>query len=475
MTLLRARFLGALLALLAVSSTATAVGSDGPQRGLIVRRPFNPRSPKRLPTSWRIAGASYVNKAEYADLKGGVMEMLKRYPPDKYFFVGLGRDPAPVIAFLQNLGDKQLAVNLPGTSNIQWDGNVPPADVARHIEAAIPERVLQGKRDLVLLDVTSTGKTPAIFGPYLERYLESRGLDKRVLKVAFSWNDVKAPGAKYARRLSDWINTTSWSDFSNYFGGKYEGSWDPENGGPGIGEHQRHEMGPGVEPPTVTNPSYAKFRKALLARMQKDEELDGFLAKGEGMTAKVDPFVDLTALRNAREAELKTPPARLAQRARALVAKLGRMEPRELPRRQVSSYYDGVKLPSLSENGKQLADWLSSALEGRTNAVQRNQVTLFFVGETLETALHNGKIDRGDYQRLLGQALAATTMDDAMLGLIRVRYKESSAMRAELRAGVEVFMRAERYSYGRITKREQSMTNNYKFLMAKLAPRVALE
>jgi hypothetical protein len=238
-----------------------------------------------LPESFKIAGQTYASPSEYNDLRNGCMELLRRYPPDQYYFVGLGRDPAPVIAFLQNLGEKDLAVNLPGTSNIAWQGRVAAEDVARHIEAAIPEKVLAGDRTIVLLDVTSSGKTPAVFGPFFDRYMESRGRTDPSVRLAFSWKDVRR--GQWAKELTDWIDTTAWADFRRYYTGKYEGNWQPGRegmlAGMGIAEHQKHMMGPGVEPPTVTNPNYAAFRAAVRARMEQDRELDTFLAKLSGV------------------------------------------------------------------------------------------------------------------------------------------------------------------------------------------------
>jgi hypothetical protein len=256
----------------------SAVSATALRREAPVRRVFDPRARATLPPSVTIAGNTYLSLQEYRDLRNGCMELLRRYPPDDYFFVGLGRDPAPVIAFLQNLGEKDLAVNLPGTSSIQWHQNraVEDIDVARHIEAAIPEKILGGDRKLVILDVTSSGKTPAIFGPYLDRYLAKRGNPNKSIRLAFSW--VNVLDRAHGPELTDLIDTHEFRDFENYYGGKYEGDWTPEGGGTGIAEHQRHEMGRGIRPPTETNPNYDEFRKFLAERMARDRELDAFIA-----------------------------------------------------------------------------------------------------------------------------------------------------------------------------------------------------
>jgi hypothetical protein len=247
----------------------------------VVKRVFD--SAKRnvqLPEFFNIAGHSYLSATEYQDLRGGCLALLKRFPPHKFFFVGMGRDPAPVIAFLQNLGERELAANLPGTSNIGWKDNVHVADVARHVEAAIPQKILDGKRQLVLVDVTSSGKTPAIFKPFMDRYLQERGNPLPTVPLGMSWINLTRNDYGRAGQV-EWFDVTPWPDFQGYYGcrGKYEGNWTEANGGYGIAEHQRHEMGPNVQPPTKTNPNYTAFRDALRQHMARDAELDQALSQ----------------------------------------------------------------------------------------------------------------------------------------------------------------------------------------------------
>jgi hypothetical protein len=255
---------------------SAAEGGAGARR--VARRVVKPQKKAVLPESWRIGSFTYVSQDEYRDLRDGTMELLRRYPPDTHFFVGLGRDPAPIIAFLQNLGEKDLAVNLPGTSSTGWDRVVPDADAARYIEAAIPPAILTGKRTIVLVDVTSTGKTPAAFGPYLDRYLAARGNPKKSVRLAFSLMDVM--NREHGPDLTDWIDIHPWPDIANYFkpGRKYEGDWSARYGGDGIAEHEWHQMARDKKPPRARNPNYTTFRKAVLARMQQDSALDAFLA-----------------------------------------------------------------------------------------------------------------------------------------------------------------------------------------------------
>ena len=429
----------------------------------VVKRVFNAKDKKKLPTSWRITGDTYVSRSEYRDLASGVMELLRRYPPNKYFFVGLGRDPAPVIAFLQNLGEKNVAVNLPGTSNIQWaSAGITDADVARHIEAAIPKNILAGERRIVILDVTSSGKTPAVFGPYLDKYLQKRGNKIKPVRLAFSWTNVKQ--GHYGKALSDWIDTTKWADFANYYGGKYEGHWTPQSGGAGIAEHQRHSMTPGAIPPTQTSPNYAEFRGAVLARMKQDPVLDRFL---------VTHVRDALAPSQHRLPAVSTILAEARAYPATMTTDLARLV-RSLPRREQTS----ERGPYLSPNGKALDTWLQQSLSEMQQVGllvpslaknTNNRVTTAFI-EKLEAAARSNKIGNSEYRRLIGRALSATTMDRPMLTYLNKVYRASDRLRAALEESAAFL-----YNYNRQQRPGTENTDqNYRLLIAKVDPKRAL-
>jgi hypothetical protein len=313
-----------------LSTPATATRPRKPAGRGVVKRVFDPaKSGRRLPVHYTIANKQYLTDKEYRDLRDGCMALLKQYHPDKCFFVGMGRDPAPVIAFLQNLGEKDLAVNLPGTSNIGWRNNVQPADIARHVEAAIPAKILDGSRQLVLVDVTSSGKTPAHFCPHMERYLHDRGNPVPVIPLGMWHQDLRLSNRYVQGKRVEWFNVTQWTDFQNYNGcrGKYEGTWNPTSGGHGIAEHQHHKMGPNVQPPTQTNPNYKAFRKALLERMEQDPKLDAFVQElgarpaAQPAAAKKAPAKRVVKKAPAKRVVKKAPAKRVVKKAPTKVKK----------------------------------------------------------------------------------------------------------------------------------------------------------
>jgi len=119
-------------------------------------------------------------------------------------------------------------VNLPGTSNIDLAG---PACTARRRASrrgGIPESVLQGKRDLVILDVTLQRQDPGgLSARNLERYLADRKINKRVVRLAFSLEQREGPQPNLCATPHRLDRHERVGDSPKYYGDKYEGDWDP--------------------------------------------------------------------------------------------------------------------------------------------------------------------------------------------------------------------------------------------------------
>src|SRR5689334_23322349 len=110
--------IGLLSLCLALGAGTAARGNEAGSRRLI-RSPFQRgKVLPVLPDSHlvTIANNPHVTKAQYEDLSNGVQALLKRYHPDKHYFIGTGRDPAPIIAALEDLGGRALAMNFPASN-----------------------------------------------------------------------------------------------------------------------------------------------------------------------------------------------------------------------------------------------------------------------------------------------------------------------------------------------------------------------
>ena len=210
-----------------------------------------------------------VSKDNYENIKGYVKEIMTQWPPDKYYYVGVGRSASPIIAMLKNLGP-DLAANFPSSDMSQEGGPLfekYPENYRAHIEALIPATVRTGNRKLLLIDYSS-GKSPKGLKGVFDAYRAAGGAMPEIDLVGVGWGvgnglaDVPA------------INITSnGTDFTHErdkvaeFIGEYS-----DNG------HQIHSQG-GTLSALRRNPVYAEHRRALYQRMKRDKDLDQFLRK----------------------------------------------------------------------------------------------------------------------------------------------------------------------------------------------------
>ncbi len=211
--------------------------------------------------------APHVTAAQYNDLRNAAQELLTRFPADKHYFVGLGRDPAPLVAFMQNLGGKQLAVNFPASSNQASDPGA--AVLAQYVNKIIPPEVLASGRTIVFLDVTSTGRALDYYVWRLTPHLNGAP----VIRAAFTTSDsqlARSPGHNVV------IHTTPFPEIAQFTEptGIYEGY---------VPEFPRHvPSANGLSVLDSPLAGYQVYRNAVLQRMQADETLHAFLSHRAG-------------------------------------------------------------------------------------------------------------------------------------------------------------------------------------------------
>lgn len=209
---------------------------------------------------------SFASEAEYIDLRNSVMTMLGRYSPDENFFIGLGRDPTPIMAFLHNLGGDEMAMNFPASGSGTWQSRGPSqSEVDVYFDKLLPESLIKGNRDIVLIDQTEAGRTLRGFPPYIQAYLKKKGFKGQVKKVAFS-SESQAAGI-------DVIDTNDSPIVSQFL-------WDPYEGV--FSEYERHVIGEDDIDGLRKQPEYRKYQKALERRMARDQTLERMLDRIEG-------------------------------------------------------------------------------------------------------------------------------------------------------------------------------------------------
>jgi hypothetical protein len=267
-----------LLVLAVVSASVTASAEEGRQaKAVRFARPFNAAIGGHVGDGpvLNLQGKMHVDHLQYKDLRGATYHLLKTYPADRHYFIGLGRDPAPIIAFLQNLGGKQLAINFPASSN---EGSAAtPQILATYVQKLVPPEILESGRTIVFVDATSSGRALDHYVPLIAPSL--KGLP--FLKVAFGVHSGQRntriytnPGDKQV------IDTSPFPEVNKFYTDPYEDV---------VSEYPRH--GPGTHPINALDtprPEYQKYRDALNQRMQRDPELDHFL-RHEGGPAFGDP------------------------------------------------------------------------------------------------------------------------------------------------------------------------------------------
>jgi hypothetical protein len=235
------------------------------------RQPEGPRL--RAGPLIRIDRAGFASKAEYTDLHHAVGALLQRYRPDRHFFIGAGRDPAPIMALLHVLGGDELAMNFPASGSGMWmQENSRPSDavVEPYFTKLIPRSVIEGKRDIVLVDQTDEGRTLSGFSPVLQRYLDRVGFKGRLRKVAFSRMPQKAG--------IDVIDISAFPIVGRFLIDPYEGA---------LSEFPRHLIGYDDPKALVRRREYRRYQDALRRRLEHDPGayriLDPGASSGSGL------------------------------------------------------------------------------------------------------------------------------------------------------------------------------------------------
>jgi hypothetical protein len=216
-----------------------------------------------------LGGKLHVDARQYRDLSAATQHLLSLYPPASHYFVGLGRDPAPIIAFLQNLGGKELAINFPASSCFAW--NATAEVLAPYVKRFIPEEVLTSGKTIVFVDVSTSGRGLDHYVPLIEPSLQGRKFIKAVFGARFYGNP--APWKIYTQDPGDKrvIDTAPFPEVNKFFDDPYEDV---------VAEYPRHAPGfDNVKDLDSTRPEYQQYRDALMQRMQRDPKLHRFLTK----------------------------------------------------------------------------------------------------------------------------------------------------------------------------------------------------
>jgi hypothetical protein len=250
------------LLLLGAQASWAARGKNAPTR-LRLRRPFDAKKqplPNRAVV--KINGNAHLNPTQYKDLRAATMDLLKRYPPDKHYFVGVGRDPAPIIAFLKNIGGDELAANITASSNQANQGA--SSAMGAYVKKLIPKAAHDGRK-VVFVDATRSGRGLAFWVPLLKPHFPKAG---GFATVAYAPRGY-AQNVKGKSVINHVFDTSAYPEVDKYPWGSYEAD---------VSEYPRHSPGYHQISQLRRRAGFDKFRGGLLQHMERDRDLDKFLA-----------------------------------------------------------------------------------------------------------------------------------------------------------------------------------------------------
>jgi hypothetical protein len=264
-----------LLVMAALALAAGAADAATTRRSVkILRSPFVPHLRKLSEDSIvRIERHRFLSQRKYQDLRNAVVTLLRRYPPSRHYFIGTGRDPAPLIAALQNLGGRRLAISFPASNIVGGSGTSITSDLMdkyfRRLvpDAGLRQEIFDGKRAIVLVDQSSSGKTPHTLAPYIRRYLQRIKSPAEIKKVALT------ESKDNVYKDVNWISTKPFPDVDRYLYDPYEGV---------VSEFDHHVLGSDDINSLKPRAAYQRFKQAVLERMKRDPELHKFLTSRFG-------------------------------------------------------------------------------------------------------------------------------------------------------------------------------------------------
>lgn len=256
----------------ALGGKASAAYRAGKTR---LRRPRAPRGAAKLGAgpaltlrtkTQQVVG--YLDANHYRDVKTVALKIMRQHPPDRSFYVAVGRSPVAIASFMAELNSNMVmtfpASDMRKTIEPEWK-----QQYFEHFRDLIPDDVLTGQRTIVLFDRSrpSSGTSLARLRGFLEEYLQSIGSTTKVVAIGLSPTGPLAEG----------VELMSTQDHPHLFFYQQGGFDHDEDVAPFL---DKHRIGVNQLEQLKENRNHARFRTALGARMAQDADLDGVL-RGE--------------------------------------------------------------------------------------------------------------------------------------------------------------------------------------------------
>jgi hypothetical protein len=200
-----------------------------------------------------------LDKANYENLRDYAQSIMTKYPPDQYYYVGVGRTAGPVIAFLKNVSP-HIAANFPSSGMREDAYALGPAHYNQHIEALIPEDVRHGDRKILLIDQSGGRSLRGLRGAF-DGYRSNGGAMPEVEMVTLGMQSLDPTIGSIDHAQGFWKDR---EEVAEYIGEQRDGG------------HVMHQAQGGIES-LKRNPKHAEHRRKLFQRMARDATFDAFL------------------------------------------------------------------------------------------------------------------------------------------------------------------------------------------------------
>lgn len=128
-----------------------------------------------------------LTKEEFEQIRELAANIMGTYPPRDYYYVGLGKSPTPLIAFLQasqvpaiNLPLSKFSPALPGVTPSRDSGRGPALtgaqqqELTTHFDRFLPSQATLNGRAILLIDLSLSGRSLIATREYMQRYLQAK-------------------------------------------------------------------------------------------------------------------------------------------------------------------------------------------------------------------------------------------------------------------------------------------------------------
>jgi hypothetical protein len=255
----RLAHLAALVAFLLASASSRALADEGAFPLERLYRPGQEDAPSaegiEVPGQGRI-----LFERQYQDVRNSTLDIVRRFPPDRYYYVGVGRSPMANVTLLQTLNPK-IAMHFPasGLHGAEVIKEEHVEEYMRHFASLLPDEKTLGNRTLLLMDHSYTGSSIVRVREMTERYLTSIGSDRKVEAVVFSRQHANVEHVDVHMIPAD----------------PYPFMLLPQD----LGRYAEHSIGEHKLKDLKVNPAHDQVRNGIRRWVKHDAVLDDFLAQ----------------------------------------------------------------------------------------------------------------------------------------------------------------------------------------------------